>query len=221
MGPKEENSQAVRDEVTPSVWQRSCPTNMSLPLKTLPKCSPVASIPAARGLVETGAQTMEGQLTMAVDVVQPQEGHLGCLHLYPQPLGADLRFISCDTCGNALAGALTLSVRAPCLSLHLLLTCLVDPAAGPALSEAAAAMHLVNSHQAPLPARQLSRGLFALPAPLTSALGLGSKSGRLPFSFKFTFRYPRAWGHALQDDTWSYNAKFSSAYGKLQASTAH
>lgn len=25
---------------------------------------------------------MEGQLTMTVDVVQPQEGHLGCLHLY-------------------------------------------------------------------------------------------------------------------------------------------
>ena len=44
--------------------------------------------------------------------------------------------------------------------------------------------------------------------------------GHLPFSFKFTFRYPCACGHALQDYTWSYNAKFSSAYGKLQASTA-
>ena len=42
MGPKEENSQAVREEVTPSVWQRSCSTNMSLPLKTLPKFSPMA-----------------------------------------------------------------------------------------------------------------------------------------------------------------------------------
>ena len=56
------------------------------------------------------------------------------------------------------------------LSLHFLLTCLVNPAAGPALSKTAAEMNLVNSHQAPFLARLLSRGLFALLAPLTSAL---------------------------------------------------
>lgn len=114
-----------------------------------------------------------------------------------------------------------MSGRAPRLSLHVLLTRPADPAAGPALSKTAAVMNLVNSHQTPFPARLLSRWVFALLAPLTSALGLGSKSSHLPFSFEFTFRYLRAWGHTLQDSTWRYNAKFSYTYGKLQASTAN
>lgn len=76
MGPKEENSQAVRDDVTPSACWRPCPTHMSLPLKIYLNAAPRPSILVARGLVKTGTQTMQGQLTMTVDVVQPQKGHL-------------------------------------------------------------------------------------------------------------------------------------------------
>ena len=76
MGPKKENSQVVRDEVTPSVCRRPCPTHMSLPLKIYLNAAPPPSVLVARGLAKTGTQTVQGQLAMTVDVVQPQKGHL-------------------------------------------------------------------------------------------------------------------------------------------------
>lgn len=135
--------------------------------ENIPKCSPAA-------LHSCGLRTCEDRNTDNAGTV---DDDCGCGTtterspglLYPQPPGVDLKFISCDTCGNALAGALDLSGRAPRLSLHFLLTRPADPAAGPALSKTAAVMNLVNSHQAPFPARLLSQRVFALLAPLTSA----------------------------------------------------
>lgn len=76
MGPKEENSQAVRDEVTPSVVGRPCPTHMALPLKIYLNAAPPPCVLAARGLAKRGTQTVQGPLAMTVDVVQPPKGHL-------------------------------------------------------------------------------------------------------------------------------------------------
>lgn len=95
--------------------QSSCPTDnhvtSSEKITQMLPHSPVALYSCGPKPCEDTSMGNGWAVRMTADLLQPQEGNLGHLHLQPLPLGVDLKFILCDTCGNPLAEALNLRVE--------------------------------------------------------------------------------------------------------------